>query len=87
MRYKRIVDLSQPIIHGGGFGRPAQITYSDHRSRGKALAAQLGIDPKDFEIRPVTGGYRVTYNYEGGAKLFGNLSLVAEGQLQTGVRK
>ena len=49
MRYSRIVDLSQPIIHGGGFGRPAQITYSDHRSRGKALADQLGIDPKDFD--------------------------------------
>jgi kynurenine formamidase len=49
MRYKRIVDLSQPIIHGGGFGRPAQITYFGHRSRGKVLADQLGIDPKDLD--------------------------------------
>jgi hypothetical protein len=66
MRYKRIVDLSQPIIHGGGFGRPAQITYSDHRSRGKALADQLGIDPTRREsgrgdtwkaiVLPVSGG-------------------------------
>ena len=51
MRYSRIVDLSQSIIHGGGFGKPAQITYSDHRSRGKALADQFGIDPKDFDYK------------------------------------
>ena len=44
------------------------------------------FDPKDFEIRPVTGGYQVTYNYDGRATLFGNLSLVAEFQHQTRVR-
>lgn len=33
----RIVDPSLPIVNGGGFGRPAQTTYSDHSSRGKPL--------------------------------------------------
>jgi len=35
------------------------------------------FDPKDFDIRPVSGGFDVTYNYDGRARLFGNLSLVA----------
>ena len=65
-------------------GSPAEIR--------RMLAKRLDInevddkfDPKDFEIRPVTGGYRVTYNYDGRATLFGNLSLVAEFQHQTRV--
>ncbi|MGM0516200.1 MAG: DUF4845 domain-containing protein [Pseudomonadota bacterium] len=36
------------------------------------------FDEKDFDIRPVSGGYQVTYNYDGRAKLFANLSIVAE---------
>jgi len=35
------------------------------------------FDAEDFDIRPVSGGYRVTYNYDGRATLFGNLSIVA----------
>ncbi len=42
----RIIDLSLPIKNGGGFGKPAQITYLDHRTRGKALAEKLGINPE-----------------------------------------
>jgi len=38
----RIVDLSLPIINGGGFGMPAQISYMDHHTRGKALAERVG---------------------------------------------
>ena len=64
---------------------------SPHEIR-RMLAKRLDInevddkfDPKDFEIRPVTGGYRVTYNYDGRAQLFGNLSLVAAFQHQTRV--
>jgi len=50
----------------------------------KHIQTQLnvnGIDDdfgvNDFDIRPVSGGYQVTNNYEGRAKLFGNLSIVA----------
>lgn len=43
------------------------------------------FDSKEFEIRPVSGGYSVTYNYDGRATLFGNLSLVAEFKHQTRV--
>lgn len=43
------------------------------------------FDSKEFEIRPVTGGYSVSYNYDGRATLFGNLSLVAEFKHQTRV--
>lgn len=43
------------------------------------------FDSGEFEIRPVSGGYRVTYNYDGRATLFGNLSLVAEFKHQTRV--
>jgi len=49
MGHHRIVDLSLPIMDGGGFGRPAQLNYSDHASRGKALSDQLGIDPEDID--------------------------------------
>ena len=51
MKDCRIVDLSLPIINGGGFGKPARIRYSDHRSRGKTLADELGIDPADIGHR------------------------------------
>ena len=58
----------------------------------RMLAKRLDInevddefDPDDFEIRPVSGGYRVTYNYDGRAVLFGNLSLVASFRHQTRV--
>ncbi|MFO7582994.1 DUF4845 domain-containing protein [Guyparkeria sp.] len=43
------------------------------------------FDPKDFDIRPVAGGFDVKYNYEGRATLFGNLSLVAEFEHQVRV--
>lgn len=65
-------------------GSPAEIR--------RMLAKRLDINevddkfsPKDFEIRPVTGGYQVTYNYDGRAQLFGNLSLVAAFKHQTRV--
>ncbi|MFN2381309.1 MAG: DUF4845 domain-containing protein [Guyparkeria sp.] len=44
------------------------------------------FDSKEFDIRPVTGGFNVTYNYDGRATLLGNLSLVAEFRHQTRVR-
>jgi kynurenine formamidase len=44
-----IVDLSLPIINGGGFGKPAQMRYLDHRTRGEALAENLGINPADID--------------------------------------
>ena len=43
------------------------------------------FDSKDFDIRPVTGGFDVKYNYEGRATLFANLSLVAEFEHQVRV--
>jgi hypothetical protein len=36
------------------------------------------FESEDFDIRPVSGGYQVTYNYDGRAKLFANLSILAE---------
>ena len=48
MKDFRIVDLSLPIINNGNFGMPAKITYIDHRTRGKALAERLGIDPDEI---------------------------------------
>jgi kynurenine formamidase len=42
----RIVDLSLPIMNGGGFRKPARITYLDHRTRAKMLSEQQGIDPE-----------------------------------------
>lgn len=64
---------------------------SPHEIR-RMIARRLDIneaddrfDPKDFEIRPVTGGFSVTYNYDGRARLLGNLSLVAEFKHQTRV--
>jgi kynurenine formamidase len=51
MTKQRIVDLSLPIIDGGGFGRPARLSYYDHKQRGKIMAATLGIDPQDIDHR------------------------------------
>ncbi len=51
MKEYRIVDLSLPIINGGGFGRPAQIRYADHRSRALGLSDQLDINPADIGHR------------------------------------
>jgi kynurenine formamidase len=47
----RIVDLSLPIINGGGFGMPARLRYLDHATRGKALADRSGFDPADIDHR------------------------------------
>jgi kynurenine formamidase len=44
----RIVDLSLPIVDGGGFFMPARITYLDHRSRGRLVAERAGLDPDDL---------------------------------------
>jgi len=33
---------------GGGFGMPAKITYTDHRTRGKMLSEKFGIDLDDI---------------------------------------
>ncbi|HSH84674.1 MAG TPA: DUF4845 domain-containing protein [Guyparkeria sp.] len=66
-------------------GSPSEI----RRMIGKRLdinAIDGKFDPKDFEIRPVTGGYQVSYDYDGKARLFGNLSLVAAFSHQTRVR-
>lgn len=46
MKNCRIVDLSLPIMNGGGFRRPARITYLDHRTRGRMLSEKLHIDPE-----------------------------------------
>ena len=51
MNETRIIDLSVPIIHGGGFGKPAQIKYSDHKARGNALCEQFNIEPADIDFR------------------------------------
>jgi kynurenine formamidase len=40
----RIIDLSLPIMNGGGFRKPARITYLDHETRGKMLSERHGID-------------------------------------------
>ena len=44
----RIVDLSLPILDGGGFLMPARITYLDHRSRGRLVAERSGLQPDDL---------------------------------------
>jgi kynurenine formamidase len=48
MRGYRIVDLSLPILDGGGFLMPARITYLDHRSRARLVAERAGLDPDDL---------------------------------------
>jgi kynurenine formamidase len=44
----RIVDLSLPIIDGGGFLAPARVAYIDHRTRGRLIAARAGLTPEDL---------------------------------------
>ena len=44
----RIVDLSLPILDGGGFLMPARITYLDHRSRARTVAERHGLHPEDL---------------------------------------
>lgn len=44
----RIVDLSLPIVDGGGFIMPAQITYLDHETRGRLVAERAGLRPADL---------------------------------------
>ena len=44
MERYRIIDLSLPIKNGGGFRKPARITYLDHRTRARMLHEQHGVD-------------------------------------------
>jgi len=44
----RIVDLSLPILDGGGFNMPARMTYLDHRSRARLVAERSGLRPEDL---------------------------------------
>ena len=48
MRGYRIVDLSLPILDGGGFLRPAHLTYFDHQSRGRLVAERFGMQLEDL---------------------------------------
>jgi kynurenine formamidase len=43
-----LVDLSLPIIDGGGFGMPAKITYMNHRERVMSLSEKYGLPPEAF---------------------------------------
>ncbi len=45
MRGYRLVDLSLPLMNGGGFGMPAQMRFTGHAARGKGLAERHGLDP------------------------------------------
>ena len=47
----RIVDLSLPIIDGGGFGKPAVLRYYNHEQRGKTLADTMGFEVEDIGHR------------------------------------
>lgn len=49
MTTQRIVDLSLPIMDGGGFGKPAKMSYYDHEQRGKALAETMGFDAREID--------------------------------------
>ena len=69
MKGCRIVDLSLPIINGGGFGKPARIRYPDHLSRGKTLADQVGIDPADIKC---------DWNKKGVDKIMGSVQIVKQ---------
>jgi len=44
----RIVDLSVPIMNGGGFLMPARIAYLDHETRGRLVAERAGLTPADL---------------------------------------
>ena len=48
MNNYRVVDLSLPILDGGGFLMPARITYLDHRSRARLVAERYGLQPEDL---------------------------------------
>jgi kynurenine formamidase len=48
MKESRLVDLSLPIVNGGGFGMPAQMRFVSHAARGKALAERHRLDPADL---------------------------------------
>ncbi len=71
-------------LEGESAGSPAEIR--------RKVDKQLDIneidddfDSEDFDIRPVSGGFNVVYNYDGRATLIGNLFLVAEFRHQTRV--
>lgn len=51
MRKHRIVDLSLPIIDGGGFGRSAKLNYYNHQQRGENLANAMGFDAGEIDNR------------------------------------
>jgi kynurenine formamidase len=51
MTKQRIVDLSLPIIDGGGFGRSAKLSYFDHEQRGKTLAHAMGFEAGKIDNR------------------------------------
>ena len=51
MRKARIVDLSLPIMNGGGFGSPAKLRYIDHASRGQLMAERQGVDVAELGHR------------------------------------
>jgi kynurenine formamidase len=46
MRGYRIVDLSLPILDGGGFLAPARVRYLDHERRGRLVAERAGLAPE-----------------------------------------
>ena len=45
----RFIDLSLPIIHGGGFASPVNISYKDHQMRGRHIAEMLDISLEDIQ--------------------------------------
>ena len=51
MTKQRIIDLSLPIMDGGGFGRPAELHYYNHEQRGRTLADVMGFDAADIDQR------------------------------------
>ena len=51
MRDYRLLDLSLPIINGGGFAAPAKIRYTDHQTRAQYLVETLGITLDDIGNR------------------------------------
>lgn len=51
MKKRRVVDLSLPIMDGGGFGRPAVLRYYNHAQRAKDLAGAMGFDAKEIGNR------------------------------------
>jgi len=43
MKSSCFVDLSLPLVDGGGFGTPAQMRYLDHRTRADLLVEKFGV--------------------------------------------